>query len=230
MIFSGFFQPIYSILAWFGSLLLVGSRIAPVQWQPVDNDQVLEMVMRSQRFKDLVADLTQDEVNKLRSEVDQKLSAFKAELETQDLSGEFQKALDDITESLESRLREIGLSSKKCCRSDAELAALIQREIESAWRNNATVLRDWMSGRFATKADLEVKKEELVEAIVGRVMANFTKPTTRDGSPESGLFAAPTVLEVERMIRSALIRYDADKTGSFDYALETSGGSVISTR
>ena len=36
--------------------------------------------------------------------------------------------------------------------------------------------------------------------------------------------------EVEKMIRTALIRYDADKTGSFDYALETSGGSVISTR
>merc|ERR1712226_255178 len=36
--------------------------------------------------------------------------------------------------------------------------------------------------------------------------------------------------EVETLIRNALARYDADKTGMFDYALETSGGAVASTR
>ena len=36
--------------------------------------------------------------------------------------------------------------------------------------------------------------------------------------------------EINSLIQAALIQYDADKTGMFDYALETAGGSVISTR
>ena len=36
--------------------------------------------------------------------------------------------------------------------------------------------------------------------------------------------------EIEKMIRNALVTYDADKTGLFDFALETAGGSVVSTR
>ena len=220
---AGFFRLIWSMLAW----LMVGTRRGPVQWQQVDNDQVLEMVMRSQRFRDIVADLTQDEVNKLRSEVDQRLTAFRAELTGKE-SPEFQKALDDITESLESRLKEVELSSKKCCKTNADLGQLIKSEVESAWKHNATVLRDWMNGKFATKGDMEAKKDELVEAVMGRVMANFTEPEY--GNHDNDPFAAPSALEVEKMIRTALIRYDADKTGTFDYALETSGGSVISTR
>jgi SUN domain-containing protein 1/2 len=54
-------------------------------------------------------------------------------------------------------------------------------------------------------------------------MANVTMTTkTSDDFPDRD--------EVQRLIRSALVRYDADKTGSFDYALETAGGSVVSTR
>ena len=40
----------------------------------------------------------------------------------------------------------------------------------------------------------------------------------------------PTSLEVERLVSDALKLYDADKTGMFDFALETSGGAVVSTR
>lgn len=31
-------------------------------------------------------------------------------------------------------------------------------------------------------------------------------------------------------MKKALARYDADKTGLFDYALESAGGSILSTR
>jgi len=36
--------------------------------------------------------------------------------------------------------------------------------------------------------------------------------------------------EVMEIVKNSLIEYDADKTGMFDYALETAGGSVVSTR
>ena len=36
--------------------------------------------------------------------------------------------------------------------------------------------------------------------------------------------------EVLQIVKNSLIQYDADKTGMFDYALETAGGSVVSTR
>lgn len=36
----------------------------------------------------------------------------------------------------------------------------------------------------------------------------------------------PPVQEVEDMVKTALQLYDADRTGKFDYALETAGGSI----
>ena len=36
----------------------------------------------------------------------------------------------------------------------------------------------------------------------------------------------PPLQQVKEMIRGALQLYDADRTGKFDYALETAGGSI----
>jgi len=49
------------------------------------------------------------------------------------------------------------------------------------------------------------------------------------GGPE-GNSTMSTSDEIEAMVNKALKIYDADKTGMFDFALETSGGAVVSTR
>ena len=36
--------------------------------------------------------------------------------------------------------------------------------------------------------------------------------------------------EVERIVKDALAKYDADKTGLFDFALESAGGSIVGIR
>ena len=35
---------------------------------------------------------------------------------------------------------------------------------------------------------------------------------------------------VMQIVKQALDKYDADKTGQFDFALESAGGSIVSTR
>jgi len=35
---------------------------------------------------------------------------------------------------------------------------------------------------------------------------------------------------VDQVVKKALAKYDADKTGLFDFALESAGGSIVSTR
>lgn len=40
----------------------------------------------------------------------------------------------------------------------------------------------------------------------------------------------PNMLDIEKMIRAAILKYDADKTGLPDLALEPAGGSILSTR
>lgn len=37
-------------------------------------------------------------------------------------------------------------------------------------------------------------------------------------------------LQVRKIVRQALNKYDADKTGLVDHALESAGGSIVSTR
>merc|ERR1712037_933202 len=52
------------------------------------------------------------------------------------------------------------------------------------------------------------------------------KVANSDAPAEQGL----NKTEVLQIVKNSLIQYDADKTGMFDYALETAGGSVVSTR
>ena len=78
-----------------------------------------------------------------------------------------------IAASLESRLKDtelkvesLGLESGKCCKSEAELADLVRREIEAALKNDN-----------ATEA-----------ALAGRIMANLTE--------NNDVLPAPTMEEV----------------------------------
>lgn len=67
---------------------------------------------------------------------------------------------------------------------------------------------------------------EEVDNVLQEVLlqANSYNYSNTTGSPVFNRF------EIEALIQRAIATYDADKTGLFDFALESAGGSVVSTR
>ncbi|XP_055602442.1 klaroid protein isoform X2 [Uranotaenia lowii] len=108
---------------------------------------------------------------------------------------------------LENRLKEY----------QAGVNAVIQQEME---RSAATLMKD-VSEKIQKEilAAIQTQKSEInLESETGR--------TATTGSGGSGLSED----DVRRIVRDSLRIYDADKTGLVDYALESAGGQILSTR
>lgn len=62
---------------------------------------------------------------------------------------------------------------------------------------------------------------------------NISHNSSSSSNAGSGFFGVNTGLnrtEVMEIVKEALMKYDADKTGMVDHALESAGGNIISTR
>jgi len=72
------------------------------------------------------------------------------------------------------------------------------------------------------------------EAIInsGTIAANISLSKSNGNNSSFGVITASGLNEkdVQRIVKEALIMYDADKTGMVDHALESAGGNIISTR
>ena len=71
-------------------------------------------------------------------------------------------------------------------------------------------------------------REKIVEELLVQLQQKSTESS--QGTTEKPAMNVLNELEVKSIVEQALLQYDADKTGLFDYALETAGGSVVSTR
>ncbi|XP_058838632.1 klaroid protein-like [Topomyia yanbarensis] len=109
---------------------------------------------------------------------------------------------------LESRLKEY----------QEGVSALIQQEME---RSAVTLMKD-ISEKIQTEvlASIQSFKNEVnIDAKAGGI-------PSENGGSGGGI----TEDHVRRIVRDALRIYDADKTGLVDYALESAGGQILSTR
>jgi len=80
--------------------------------------------------------------------------------------------------------------------------------------------------------NLEALLLKIQKEIVVKVKKEVNRKTERTNNWLLPSFLAPTVTEsqVKGWIREALLKYSADRIGLADYALESSGGSIVSTR
>ncbi|XP_060116966.1 SUN domain-containing protein 1 isoform X5 [Heteronotia binoei] len=95
---------------------------------------------------------------------------------------------------------------------------------------------DWLSSHFASKSSVQVLLRDVERRIIRRLSCHMTETNTRP-SPElvrsiasqagvSGI----TEEQAHTIVNNALKLYSEDKTGLADFALESGGGSVLSTR
>ncbi|XP_078135857.1 uncharacterized protein LOC144536536 isoform X2 [Sander vitreus] len=101
-------------------------------------------------------------------------------------------------------------------------------------------LLQWMSQRYVSEADLQVALSSLERSILQNISLQLEKLKKHRGEGTGGqpvlhpaaAAAGDTVTreDVQVMVKNALRLFSQDRTGMADYALESGGGSVLSTR
>ncbi|ODN00948.1 SUN domain-containing protein 1 [Orchesella cincta] len=89
-----------------------------------------------------------------------------------------------------------------------------------------------LAERPNTKVEIDSKKIEeiMLPLLISEIEKQVTISCNSKKCPEGHPFAGLLKEDIELMIRRAIGKYDADKTGLPDLALESAGGSILSTR
>uniref|UniRef100_A0A7I4KJ31 BMA-UNC-84; SUN domain-containing protein n=1 Tax=Brugia malayi TaxID=6279 RepID=A0A7I4KJ31_BRUMA len=152
------------------------------------------------------------------------------------------KRLDILSEKIENEIAQKIIRSSQ--QSDSGRSALSNElsDLSSAVRNLRAQFDKELSfslSRFekASHEEREAFRLEIMKAVENRVVTLFASHIAKKSGTVSdtelnsvlGLSESDFVI-IKKMITDALDTYDADKTGKVDYALESSGASVVSTR
>ncbi|XP_033218747.1 uncharacterized protein LOC117174105 isoform X2 [Belonocnema kinseyi] len=113
-------------------------------------------------------------------------------------------------------LRESYLQLKSCCDSNACLSSDEEIEIQ---------VDRVLAGYFGSSAS----KEELSKVIQSLLIMHDNAEIPKESLPET-VKGDVSLEDMRKIVKEILKIYDADKTGRVDYALESAGGQVISTR
>jgi len=159
--------------------------------------------------------------------------------------------LTSTTAHLGSLYEGLALQMSNCCRNATALRDLVRVGIadymnlitktkvsdkeEGAARTDesgSSAFALWLASQFASHQDVDEKIAKVSNAI-HKEFIEAQRLSVVDVRRESSVVNELNVIskeDVAGMIREQLRLYDADKTGRFDFALESAGGSVISTR
>uniref|UniRef100_A0AAF5PK95 SUN domain-containing protein n=1 Tax=Wuchereria bancrofti TaxID=6293 RepID=A0AAF5PK95_WUCBA len=150
--------------------------------------------------------------------------------------------LDTLSEKIENEIAQKIIRSSQ--QSDSGRSALSNElsDLSSAVGNLRAQFDKELSfslSRFekASHEEQEAFRLEIMKAVESRVVTLFASHIAEKSGTVSetklnsvlGLSESDFVV-IKKMITDALDTYDADKTGKVDYALESSGASVVSTR
>jgi len=129
--------------------------------------------------------------------------------------------LDVIKQSESNSKAETEVNVRILNQRVSELIHKVEAELEAVKLQMATKEGEAKE----PKVDLDEIKSAILPVLI-REMEVIQKPC----KPSDCCGAATVNQDVEKLIKMALAKYDADKTGLPDLALESAGGSILSTR
>ncbi|XP_021353217.1 SUN domain-containing protein 2-like isoform X2 [Mizuhopecten yessoensis] len=185
--------------------------------------------------------------------VEQKMEMEKQNLETvgaayhSQSSNVLNQLGEDLT-ALQAKLKGVELSQqmleiqmKNCCRNDSVLAAFIHDHISTilvevmggheSGNGPQDAFMVWLHNNYVSRKDLEERMSLMAADITRHILAEQKKGMEPSITiTNSGGGADISEQLIRTIVDDALLKYSADKIGLPDFALESSGGSVISTR
>uniref|UniRef100_A0A1W7RCY9 SUN domain-containing protein 1 n=1 Tax=Agkistrodon contortrix contortrix TaxID=8713 RepID=A0A1W7RCY9_AGKCO len=134
---------------------------------------------------------------------------------------------------------------KSCCSTIDALHQKVDAQIKESIRvmfsgelegDFPESLLQWLTSRFVTKTDLQVLLRDLEMQILRNITlqrsvtnSKVTTEIVTNAVNEAGIVGI-TEAQAQVIINNALRLYSQDKTGIVDFALESGGGSILSTR
>jgi len=152
-------------------------------------------------------------------------------------------------DSLEAALPHVRSLLTSCCDDKPDLDNLVTTKLNSFMADNATSLAAGLTPHFVTQSQHEANVLNLEAELIrlkDSLEAEVEQETHRINTKIEAVAAKALQMKIERtdqvsfqagdvgfvegIVKAALAKYDADKTGLFDFALESAGGSIFSTR
>uniref|UniRef100_A0A0K2TYC1 Sad1 and UNC84 domain containing 2 [Falco peregrinus] n=1 Tax=Lepeophtheirus salmonis TaxID=72036 RepID=A0A0K2TYC1_LEPSM len=159
-----------------------------------------------------------EQFNSIWKELDE-LKHVKEDMNRKKLTA-FEERLKDLNEKL-GTLKDYLLRSEngvqKCESQVKEMSTktnhFIREYVSEIIHDNTSQLSVHLQDKFVSQMDMRF----IIRDIETNMKTNYPSESTSGGS-------------MDHFVEKALIKYDADKTGMFDFALETAGGTIMSTR
>nr|XP_022315517.1 SUN domain-containing protein 2-like isoform X2 [Crassostrea virginica]XP_022315519.1 SUN domain-containing protein 2-like isoform X2 [Crassostrea virginica]XP_022315520.1 SUN domain-containing protein 2-like isoform X2 [Crassostrea virginica] len=144
-------------------------------------------------------------------------------------------------ENLELEKMSLAGQLKNCCRNDSFYANLVQDQVNLALgqvmsgndsaESDYPMFEAWVNSTFIKKSDFEKYMAEFSQELTDKIMKEVSRTeTTEVFVSETGGQGTVSEGVVRQIVTEALEKFSADKIAMPDFALESAGGSIISTK
>ncbi|XP_041033745.1 SUN domain-containing protein 2-like isoform X1 [Carcharodon carcharias] len=217
------------------SILRIQSDIATIrQQQDARMEQLLQKV--NGQTEEMSREIKEVKSAFLSSVTDEQKTLLSALNQLEEQLGQTQLELMDVhttqrnmassMETLSSRFESVKDNV------EAEVLKLVHRLLFGSSQDSTAVSSEQaLISQFVNHKDLEALLHELEKKILASLSQNHGQIAEQNSATVRAMLAGAGITEeVENIVQRALKLYSADQIGMVDYALESAGASVISTR